>query len=68
MAVDVKVADKDLLVVDNLKTYFPIRAGVFHVGHRCQVALELHQDDGIVIGAGTNLSFDHGWVRRFIFH
>ena len=29
MAVDVKVADKDLLVVDNLKTYFPIRAGVF---------------------------------------
>ncbi len=29
MAVSVPVAKKDLLVVQNLKTYFPVRAGVF---------------------------------------
>jgi peptide/nickel transport system ATP-binding protein/oligopeptide transport system ATP-binding protein len=29
MSVPVKVASKDLLVVENLKTYFPIRAGLF---------------------------------------
>ena len=29
MAVSVDVAQKDLLVVQNLKTYFPVRSGVF---------------------------------------
>ncbi len=29
MSVQMNVASRDLLVVDNLKTYFPIRAGVF---------------------------------------
>jgi len=29
MAASVHVAQKDLLVVQNLKTYFPVRSGVF---------------------------------------
>src|ERR1700712_1284677 len=42
MTIPVKIASKELLVVDNLKTYFPVRAGVFQ-----RVAAWVKAVDGI---------------------